>query len=638
MLRTRLPAALLAALTLAGCQANPAADVADGSATRPMEMVAATRPATRPAGPDLTLLESRLMGDVYWLADPERDGRGPGTPGLDEAAEFIAARFAALGLEPVGPDGYFQPFDLPLGGKVVEDKTSLTLDGQPLVLGEDYAPLAVGEPGTFEGPLAFAGYGVNAPDRGYNDFAELDLTGQVALVLRYEPRDGSGNSRFAEAGEYSRHAGLARKVRAAQDAGASAVLIVNPPDADDADALMPFGGRTGRPGITIPAFQVTPAAADRMLAAADLRPLADLQNLIDAGGEPIRLDPDAATVAGGYAVEPNSTIVRNVVGLLRGAGPRADETIVVGGHYDHLGLGGAGSREPGASTVHRGADDNASGTAAVLALAEELAGRPDRPGRSIVFVLFAAEEVGLVGSRQWVETPTLPADDGDDELHDEVVAMLNYDMVGRPDGAALVVGGETTSPAWDEILADAFDGSGLELRSMGTSLDGRSDHASFLQAGVPALFFFGSIHEDYHTPRDTPEKIDYPFLARTVALGLRVIDDLAAMSEPPAFTRPARGRSALPAGDRRVRLGVMPDMASYATTRADGVRIAGVSPDTPAERAGLREGDVITRLGETEVGDINDLTTALAELEPGGEATVAIRRGAEAVELPVTFD
>jgi hypothetical protein len=588
---------------------------------------------------DLAALEAQIKEDVYWLADPAREGRGLGTDGIEVSADYIADRFETLGLEPGGDDGtFFQNFPLDIGSELVPEQTRLAVGGTELVLDEDYTPMGVSSPAAFDAPVVFAGYGINSDD--YNDFDAVDVEGKVALILRYEPHDADGDSRLGRNGNSSRNAALTSKIFACQRAGAAAVLIVNPPRFhDDTPPLMGFGSAPRRGRITIPAFHITQEAAHKILDAAGLPELAELQDRIDSIGEPIAVEPaNEVNVAGDFAAKTNTTTVRNVVAVLPGAGENADEYVAIGGHYDHLGFGGFGSRSPGVEAVHYGADDNASGTAAVMALAEHFAEQPT--DRSLVFILFSAEEVGLIGSRHWVENATVPIE--------EVVAMFNYDMLGRPEDDTLEVGGHLTAAELEPLTEAATAAYDLEWESMGGGMDGRSDHANFWRADIPAMFFFGSIHEEYHTPDDTPDKVNYPFLATATAATSQIIREVANAPERPVFIDPSREANAAGAAGepsdeqppaRRVRLGILPDMTAYGgDENPSGVVVDGVSNDTPAAKAGLQTGDVITAIGQMEIADIYDLQEALAAAEPGSTMPVKVRRDGTPQELSVTFE
>lgn len=590
-----------------------------------------------------------IRADVKFLASPELEGRGVGTRGLERAADHIASRFASIGLRPLpGLDGYFHRFEMTVGSKPA-DSTSLRVNGTALELDTQFRPLAWSKRGTFSGSLAFVGYGVNAPEHEYNDFADVDLKGRVALLLRYEPHRPDGSSRFASEGN-SKHARLYEKVRHCVEAGAVAVIIVNPPRHHDAeDRLLPFrGGGAARAGV--PVLTVTRAVADGWLKALGKPDLDALQATIDATGKPHGLALDAVTLSGEVKIEPQRQDLSNVVALLPGKGRWKDEYVVVGAHYDHLGPGGMASLDPRGAAVHHGADDNASGTSALLALAERLAAKGGLE-RSILFIAFTAEESGLIGSARFVSESPVPLD--------RIVAMVNLDMVGRVRNDTLYVGGGGTADSFQRLLDAADSASPLTLKSMGLGGRGPSDHASFSGKRIPVLFLFSGLHEDYHRPTDTADKINYEGILETVKLTEQLVIDIVAGTrqqyvdrydaqgintnvgrQPVAgrapATRPSTGPVAaddqrMPA--RRVRLGVVPEFGGDETN--DGLRITGTSPNSPAARAGLQAGDKITRLGAYPIGNIYDLQEALSRLDPGQQVTIELVRRGKTIELPL---
>ncbi|MEM1012899.1 MAG: M20/M25/M40 family metallo-hydrolase [Planctomycetota bacterium] len=548
----------------------------------------------------LEITEDEIFGSVAWLADDEREGRGlVDDAGLEASADFIADQFERLGLAYLpGEDDYNQTFELPLS--MGYDFAHLSVNG------DDYVPLSFSQPGSFTGPLAFVGYGVS--DDAYDDFADVDIDGHVALMLRYEPFDAEGNSRLSDGGGFSGNAGLNVKVRAAAEAGAVAVLIVNPPMHSRAEGLRSFG--VGRPTGEIPAFHISHDVAEQLLADADMPSLGYLQGQIDATFTPQTKTSDVL-LSGGWRGRGGDAVVRNIVGMIEGE--IADEFVVVGGHYDHLGRGEYGSRTNGGG-IHNGADDNASGTAAVMEIAEYFALRAEageKPARSIVFALFTAEEIGLVGAREMVRMA------GEDEL--DFVAMVNLDMVGIVRDEKLFVGGAETSLPLPEIAESALNDVGLEIERM--QAGGRSDHAPFIQAGIPAMFLFGGITDTYHTPDDDIETLNFEGLTRVAQAAAIMVDRIA---ETP------KEELAFVSQQRRVRLGV-------ALGGEQELSIRGIADDSPAAVAGLQEGDVITALDGRDTPTLASLRMALSNKEPGDTIDVTVDRAGESITVEAAF-
>ena len=319
--------------------------------------------------------------------------------------------------------------------------------------------------------------------------------------------------------------------------------------------------------------------------------------------------------------------------MLPGYGPHADEFVVVGAHYDHLGRGGPGSLMFGSHAIHHGADDNASGTAAVLATAERLAAA-GRLSRSILFVNFTAEEEGLIGSGFFVLHPPVPLS--------KMVAMINLDMVGRVREEQLFVGGSGTESDFDRLLATADSGLPLKLKDSGPYIGrggyGPSDHMSFAVHKVPVLFLFSGMHADYHRPTDTADKINYRDLENVVTLTNRLVDELAVAPREPYDGR-FDSQSALAeltgaSGGRRASLGVIPD---YASDNPTGVRITGTVGNSAAEKAGLRDGDLLTRIGATQLNSIYDLQDYLANARPGVHVTLEYVRDKQVIKVDIVL-
>ncbi|MFN4242088.1 MAG: M28 family peptidase [Tepidisphaerales bacterium] len=607
---------------------------------------------------------------LAYLASPYLEGRGPGTRGLDLAADYIAEQFRKAGIPPVPGHGYFQTFDYVTGLKP-DASTFLTLGGQQLAADRDFRPATLtARDRSFSGDVVFVGYGIASRAQNYDDFDGVDLTGKVALMLRYEPRNAEGTSRFSGTSAWSAEAALARKVNNAQSRGAVAVLLVNPPPLAGTlvdDEMPRFLGRGARGGVNIPVLHVSRAAADRALATVGTR-LTDLANAIDSTGRPASRPLTGLSARGQLRLVPDAVPVRNVIAMLPGHGSLAREYVVVGAHYDHLGFGGPGSLAPGVNAVHPGADDNASGTVTLMTLAKRLAaesrrlqrlpdGGPDR--RAILFQAYTVEEQGLLGSQYWVEHPTVPLEN--------VAYMVNLDMVGRLRNDTLTYGGDGTSAIFADVLARAFEGSGLTGRSFGRGGLGPSDHASFAARKIPVLFLFTGLHNDYHRPSDTPSTLNYDGMQRVTDVAERILTQLRsaprmayndeadrqrqninrAAPSPSTPTPPSPTPTPAPSSPtptppvsaddapvrERVGLGLMPDMA----LRDRGMRIDAVAPGSAAERAGLRGGDILLQLDGTPIDSVEDLQAVYDRHAPGDTVTAVYERDGQQMETRVTF-
>ncbi|MGH9145223.1 MAG: M28 family peptidase, partial [Vicinamibacterales bacterium] len=392
---------------------------------------------------------------IKFLSSDELQGRGNGTPGLERAAEYIAMQFRAAGLEPGGDDNtYFQKFEL-VSGLTVGSSNTVTLNGplgsKTLRLGSDYEPLSIISPSaqgpaeqSFSAPLVFAGYGIAAPSYNYDDYAGLDVSGKIVLMLRHEPQETDEQSVF-QGRTHSEHATFVRKAQVARSHGARAILLVEDPrHADRTDFSRwlrePQAEEYGLPLLHIPRATVQEVLGSQI-------DLDEIMRGIDADLKPRSRELRGVSVTYTQTLTKNRHIVRNVIGILRGSDPaRARESVVLGAHYDHLGLSGRFSLSEGSTgQVHNGADDNASGTAAIIEMAKLAVTKGAKLPRSLVFVAFAGEELGLLGSSHYVNHPALPIE--------QTVAMVNLDMVGRSNGRILVSGLENAPDLKDDLKA-----------------------------------------------------------------------------------------------------------------------------------------------------------------------------------------
>ena len=480
-----------------------------------------------------------LLEHIRFLASDDLAGRGNGSEGLERAADYIAARFEEAGLEPGGRDGWFQPFELNAGLAVGRGNSlSIEQDGEVVTfeLGTSYYPLAapanhdVAVPSTRldDLPIVFAGYGLTVPAIGYDDYARVDVSGKAVLILSHEPQEHAAGSTLNGTRPMPQTT-LRAKAAAARSRGARALLVVSDPT-----------HRTDEGQYEL--FKADPDAEDHGIPVLrvrrdDMRPLISEWNLdaaarmIDADLVPRSRILEGATLDYTEHLAVNRRTVRNVIAVLPGSDPaKAGEAVVIGAHYDHVGHGGRLSVSPErAGEIHNGADDNASGTAAIIEMARAAAGQRERFPRTLVFIAFAGEERGLLGSAHYVTDPTIPTG--------QTVAMLNLDMVGRARGSVDVSGLEV-SPSMEEDLKLAVRAAdaGLRVRREGPGA-GRSDDSSFIARGIPAINFFTGFHDDYHRPGDDWEKIDAAGTRQVATLALELAARLAARPDRPEFRK-----------------------------------------------------------------------------------------------------
>jgi len=610
----------------AAARADSASVRADSTAARPSNARAAAKLVARDS------VHAREY--VKRLAAPSWEGRGIGTAGIDSAARWIAARMKAAGLEPAGDSGgWFQPFEVTTG-VVAEPPCVLEAGGHQFALGDSLQPLGFSNNGTLRGRVVFAGYGITAPGYDWDDYAGLDVHDAVVLVLTQEPGEMDSTSRF-DGNLNTPFADLRTKAINAREHGAIGLLAVNGPrwhagepprrPARDGEGYMSSG---------LLAAWISQPAADALLRGTGTT-LAQAQEKIELNKQPASFAvPDSVKLT--LNVRRSRAVTRNVAGRIPGRDP--GRTIVMGAHYDHLGYGGPSSLAPNQRAPHVGADDNASGVTAMLTAAERLAQRAKqgrKPAHTLVFTAFSAEEMGLVGSSRFADGPA-------DSLSrvpeiETVEAMVNLDMVGRLRNERLQVmgvGSAAELPAVVRATNDAVPAARFDVR---TSEDGYgpSDHQSYYKKNVPVLMLFTGAHADYHKPSDTFEKLNEAGLARVSHFAQALVESLDARPKL-AFTKAkstaSPGRIA-GGGGYGAYLGTIPD---YMQTEG-GVLLDGVREGSPAEKAGLRAGDVIVRFDGVRVDNIYDYTFALRTRKPGQDVRITVKRGGQDTDLVATL-
>lgn len=566
---------------------------------------------------------SNAKSIVEVLASDAYEGRGLGTKGLEKAERYIEERLKALGLKPAFSDSYAQPLDVKVGVSLLDGNE---LDG---VGRDDWTPLGFSSSGTFSGELAFVGYGIEAPPAGYQEMDGLDLNGKVVLMMRYEPQERDDDSVF-EGRRPSRWSAVRYKVYKAREMGAAAVVFVTGPLQDEGSDQLPVLRNDGPESPAgIPVLQVKTSVARTWLSHAGLD-LEQIQKEIDRDLTPrSRADLDIR-VQGTVALDPKYESASNVAAVLPGAGPLANEIVVIGAHYDHLGFGGQGSMQPNEVAIHNGADDNASGTAAVLVAAERMKEllKESANHRTVLFALFTAEEVGLAGSGYLVEH--FPY------ARERIAAMVNLDMVGQLRDDHLSALGAESASEWKPILEKLASELGLDASAGGDGY-GPSDQTSFYAEGIPVLHFFTGAHELYHTPGDDADTLNYEGIGRIAELTALLGDELARLEKAPVYAR----ASSAPAmeGDSRgygAYLGTIPDYSAMEDT-SGGVLLSDVRKGGPADLAGIRGGDRIIGMAGRGIENLYDMTFALQDNKPGETIDVVIQRNGEEMTLRATL-
>ena len=562
---------------------------------------------------DLPADPTETMRHIRYLADDRLEGREVGSQGAWCAGEYIAEELQSLGLVPAGSNhDFFHHFSVRKGVRLGSGN-ALRVAGRAYMIGSEWVPLGFSASGHMEHALMYGGHGLtgdasagNEGEAGKDDaeepgdeYARMDISGRIVVVEWGDPDAPHGMSLRGDS-----HF----KAMEASGRGAAALLVLAP----DGMRLPDPSGET-RAALSIPVVMVAGEAAGAVRSAAQ--------------------EGNSAGLA--VDISPETAEARNVVALLPGADPdRAREYVIAGAHYDHLGFGGDGSLAPDSRDVHNGADDNASGVAAVIEIARRLADGPPLD-RGVLFMAFTGEEKGLWGSARFVAEPTVPLDNA--------AAMLNFDMVGRMQDRSLTVFGTGTAEEWDDVLDDA-NADLSEPLAIGGVADGYgpSDHSSFYAEGIPVLHFFTNTHEDYHRPSDDWQKVNGEGVDLVVELASGVVRRLAGgdASDVVALTAvaqarpsPGSGSASSTSGYGAAYLGTIPDM----TPRDMGLRLTGVRVGSPAEEGGLRGGDIVVEFAGKPIADIYAYTYALREQSPGDVVKIVVERDGEEVTLEVTL-
>jgi len=652
-------------------------------------------------------------GDLYkhaaYLASDECEGRFPGTPGHLRARQYIIDELQNIGFKEVRRFPFDFVASVELGTKtsllaVFDDSVKIDAPGwyhlpskredgrhaSGYKLDDDFRPLRISESANLtDAPLVFAGYGISAPQFGYDDYKDLDVKGKIVLVLANEPESKDGKTIADLAAQSNPHAPVPPvdekhkldpsvnpvakpdqpnaaapgspaapanphkapsiygnffyKASTARDKGAAGVILVRGPrgtsDADRATLESFERGFGGRTGCGLPIIHVFAEVADDLLKPSG-RTLADAQKLIEEQfNNRLNVKDAPPAAATSFAINGVKLLLQtdvkrpraedqNLAVLIPGTDPALkDELVVIGAHYDHLGRGNEFSLagKNELGQIHYGADDNASGSSSVIELARALHKNRKHLKRTVWLMWYGAEELGTLGSIDFLKHAP------EDFKTSNVAAMLNLDMVGRAKDKKVMIYGVGTGTGFEALVKAANDGLGLDLKPSADGFGG-SDQTAFVNAGVPVLFFFTGSHEDYHRPSDTVDKLNVSDQALISALVYKSAVQIINAPERPKFIKLEAPKMGLGIG--RVRLGTMPDYSF----EGKGLRITGVRGGTAADKAGIKGGDVIVNLGGKRVDNIQDYMIALNALTPALETTVTILRDGKEVELKVTPD
>lgn len=557
---------------------------------------------------------------ISFLASDALKGRLTGTPECSEAASYIKSQFALFGLKPFPGTEWMQHYDFIADMAAENAQLSVSANGKAVTASSaQFHPAAFSGSGSFTGELVFAGYGISAPKLKYDDYENLDVSGKIVVVLRHHPEYNNPHSEFDE------YASFRSKAAVAKEKGARAIIFVNGPLPKLDDDKLPEFKYDRAPSIKDFGVVFVQRALFEEVLTRDGLTLERLQDSISKGKKPLSFNLPGANVSLNIKIKAVQHQGENVIGYLEGTDPELKkQLVIIGAHFDHLGMGTDGSLYRGKDPmVHNGADDNASGTAGVLELAQKFAADKQNK-RSILFVCFSGEELGLLGSGFYVNNPYTSAEN--------VAAMINLDMVGRlNEEKNLIVYGTGTSTLWKTLLDSLNTPFGFKLTKNDEGY-GPSDHSSFYGKNIPVLFFFTGTHEDYHRPSDDVEKINFPGEESVLLYVAGITEAIAGMQVKPDYVNVPRKGGEKSSGGWKVYVGTIPDYAY----QGEGLKITGASEGSPAKKAGLQAGDIILKFGEKKIGNIYDYVYALKTLVPGDVVTTVVKRGDKEITTTIT--
>lgn len=590
-------------------------------------------------------IDRRLARDAEYLASDELEGRGIRTRGLELAGDYLFQEFKKAGLSTNWyGDSPFQEFQLLNGSRrgAVQRVLFHRKGGEKYLLtpNVDFSSLMKTTMGTMTLPVVFAGYGITAPELGYDDYAGIRVAGKAVIILRQEPQESDPNSPF-DGTESSRYAPVYSKIQNAISHGATAVILCDPhspsKQAGDDDLfssnLLKVEFSEDAFDTTIPVIHCRMSLVDEIVQEFGMTNLSEIQSQIDED-----LKPRSQVLVDfhiGFEVARNRSgrSVRNVVASIEPNGADPQRTVIVGAHYDHLGRDGWGSLAIGADgEIHNGADDNASGTAVILEVARQLAAQRDKLKSRVLFIAFTAEELGLLGSKHYIRDPAVPLS--------QTKAMINLDMVGRLRDQ-LTVYGMGTAREWNQIVIPAANRADLNISGRSSGY-GPSDHAVFYERGIPVLHFFTGFHPEYHRPADDSHLLNIQGMRQISRCVSEIVVELASTVAP--LSPDSSGNSDLLAGGNYAELLDQPDdrpakfgVVVSRLAEENGLQIRKILPHSVAANNGLQPGDIIQKVGDVPINSVEDLKASVSERTSGAKVPIYVKRRQLALELEVIF-
>ena len=565
------------------------------------------------------IMTFEILEHIKYLSSDKLEGRFPGSEGSKKAIKYISKNWEAQGVLPAGTKKYEQPFSyiskVSLGNRnILRVRNSKSR----YKIKKDFIPIGWSGNGNIDDKVVFVGYGFDIDDSlSWNDYINVNVKNKWVLMFLNGPDGNSPHS------PYGYHKKLYNKVIAARDRGVGGILFMEREEKEN-NKLKPLVYRQSASSAGLPIIQITHAVANNIINDKD-KTVADLRSKIDQELVSFSFELDRK-VSARVNLKFEKETATNVIGFIEGSDPILNkEYIIIGAHYDHLGYGGhmSGSLNPDSMQIHNGADDNASGIAGILELSHKLMTNKKLLGRSIIAICFDAEEKGLLGSKFYTQTPTKDLE--------QTAIMINMDMIGRLNEKPITVGGVGSAKTLSETIEVVQKNHTLKIDKNISGMDfGRSDHASFYREDIPVLFFFTGAHQDYHKPSDDWDKIDYQGEKEVLNFVYDLIVQLSTNKEKPIFTEITNDNSDNQSPSFNVTLGVIP---SYGSQKI-GMEIDGISrKNGPADKAGMKKGDIIIEINNKKIRNIYDYMARLAELNSGDKIIVKIIRNKIEMEL-----
>ncbi len=566
------------------------------------------------------ITEDEIMNHIRYLSHENREGRLPGTRGSKDVIAYLVKNFKSFGVKPGIKGSYAQPFDIQTGIQLGKENM-LVVKKDSLTVSLDYLPLSFSATGNFFGEAVFAGYGFQIEEENlkWDDYEGLDVKDKWVIVMRHSPEREEPHS------IYTRYSSMHKKMLVARDNGALGIIFVSQVEDDD---LYPLNYFPGVKNDNMPAIILSKEKANLIFDRLGWS-IKKIQQTMNRNLKPLNFQLGVLNINATISLDPIISRGANVVGEIRSRNRQfRDEYILIGAHFDHIGLGGpgSGSRYPEKDQVHPGADDNASGVSGLLELAQKLSANINYLKRSVLLVGFDAEEKGLLGSKHFIQSSPINLNN--------VISMINMDMIGRMSDSTYTVGGVGTSPSFKYLLDSLKQGRLFNL-TMNSPGFGPSDHAPFYSNDIPVLFFFSGFHDDYHTPNDTWQKINLRGEKHILDFIYDLVFYLSRAKERPVFQESGPKKNQMnEIRNFKVTFGIMP---SYGSAKV-GLEVSSISKkDGPAAKAGMKEGDVIKSINNKPIKDIYEYMDRLNNINPGMTIPVVIERDGKIKTVKITF-